>query len=302
MSLQDGRLTPEQIKNNQAAIDRVVLKSNLECFKLSNGLRPGMLSVFIGPKGNGKSALCKTVALDCMASKVKCLHILSEEDSALYKSKIAATAEKYMGARADELLQYLLFDSMLEWSEASLTKSGFMKRLQDLINEHLPDVVMFDNITTSFLSSLHISQQGAVIADLRRIAKESETVFVLVAHTAKNSDPYVRMLTGEDIRGTAETTNTSAYNYVLTTYFRLDKPRAFLYVDKARYHPKVNSTHWELFYDEELGIYIKAEKRSYQDVKDIMAEATKGNSISEMRKKIEELTAIIAGGNYGKKN
>jgi archaellum biogenesis ATPase FlaH len=302
LNIRDGRLTAEEIKKNTAAIDHVVVKSNLECFQLSNGLRPGMLSIFLGPKGNGKSALCKTVSLDCMRSRVKCLHILSEEESSLYKRKIAESAEKYMGDKADELLQYLLFDSMLEWTQGQLTKSGFMKRLQDLINEYLPEVILFDNLTTSFLSSLHISQQGAVIADLRRIAKESETIIVLVAHTAKSSDPYQKMLTGEDVRGTAETTNTSAYNYVLTTFFRLDKPRAFLFVDKARYHPQVNSTYWELFYDQELGIYLKSEKRSYQEVREVMAETSKGVPVKVYKDEIERLQQIIAGGNYGKKN
>lgn len=266
------------------------LEASLACFKGSNGLRPGQLSILLGPKGNGKSALAKTISWDCMKGRVKCLHILSEEQSAIYKSSIAQAAIDNTGDRSSELLSNLYYDSMLEWPREQMNLKSFFTNLYESINEIQPEVLIFDNFTTSFIGDLPIAQQGEAIKALRNMAVKFDIILVCIMHTIKGTDIYKQLISGEDVRGNSSSTNTSAYTYVLSTFFRSETPRAILYVDKARYHPELNQTYWELFYDKEYGIYFKDEKVSYETVKTIMAEGKQGTSINSMvDKRVEHI-------------
>lgn len=281
-----GRMTREDIETLEEATKKQVIKSNLSCFNGTMGIRPGEVSVIVGPKGNGKSALCKTISFDCMRSKAKCLHILSEETSAVYKSGVAEVAQKMMPEKADELLDYLYYDSMLDWHDQYLKFSGFMLRFQQLINEFLPDVIIFDNFSTSFFGSIPIGQQANAVSVLRKIASMSGVCVVLVSHTTKGVDIYRQSITGEDIRGNATITNTGSYNYVLSTFFRNSPPRAFLFIDKARYHTHMNQTYWELCFDSDVGIYVKDTKSSYEQLREVM---TENNQSINLKKQVEAL-------------
>jgi archaellum biogenesis ATPase FlaH len=295
--ISSGVLSDDDRNEIDRSINETRLEASLACFKASNGLRPGQLSVMLGPKGNGKSALSKTISFDAMKDRKKCLHILSEEQSSIYKSKLAFKVEETLGARSGDLLSYLLYDSMLDWPKEQLTLKGFFTNLYQTINELQPEIVIFDNFTTSFIGDLPIQQQGEAVKALRNMAAKFDIILVCIMHTVKGTDVYKQILSGEDVRGNSSSTNTSAYNYVLSTYFRSEIPRAILFIDKARYHPDLNQTYWELFYDKESGIYVKDEKVSYETVKMIMAEGKMGNSIDKLIE--SKLDKILKGRGNG---
>lgn len=283
--IESGRLSDADREKIKVAKERCVVKSQLGFLQGSNGLRPGEVSILLAPKGMGKSTMCKTISWECMASNAKCLHILSEEISGVYKSNIAETAQKVIGERSGEKLDLLLFSSMLDWKESELTYEGFFYKLNEMLAEHVPDVVIFDNFSTSTFGNMHTNVQFKAINDLRKMASETEMCFVIVLHTVKNTDITKKILSGEDVRGNSNSTNTGSYNYVLTTYFG-EKPRAFIFVDKARYHGEVNQTYWELMFDPVSELYVKDKKVDRAELKQAQAELSGG---VDMKKQVEKM-------------
>jgi RecA-family ATPase len=248
--------------------------SRLDVFKCTNGIRPNEFSVIVGPSGNGKSTLCKTISVECAIGGKTCYHILSEERSDVYMSTISSVFEKMCdGKSPDKYLERLFFESMLDWDEKERNVEHFFTNLEDVINDLCPDMVIFDNFTTSFMGELNINVQASMIARLRKMAAAYEIAIVGVFHTAKGTDIYKRILDGESVRGNASTTNAGAYNYVLSTYFRTKPARAIIHIDKARYHSEANKTYYEMLYDKELGIFVKDKKIEYNDIKKILDDA-----------------------------
>jgi RecA-family ATPase len=257
--------------------------SRLDVFKCTNGIRPNEFSVIVGPSGNGKSTLCKTISVECAIGGKICYHLLSEEKSSVYKGVIAKTFEKMCGDKSPhKFLERLYFESMLDWDENQRNIDYFFENLEDVINDLCPDMVIFDNFTTSFMGELNINVQAAMIARLRKMAASYEIAIVGVFHTAKGTDIYKRVLDGESVRGNASTTNAGAYNYVLSTYFRTKPARAIIHIDKARYHSDANKTYYEMLYDKELGIYVRDMKIEYNDIKKILDDAN-GRKKNESR-------------------
>lgn len=269
-----GIITPQDRALIDIALSEERFKSRLSVFSSTKGLRPGELSVVVGPSGNGKSTLCKTISTETAINGVKCFHLLSEEKAEIYKVGIASVFEKMTsGKNTDSFLQNLLFESMLDWDEKEENLDFFFSYLEAVINTHLPEMVIFDNFTTSFIGDLHIAQQGVAINRLRKLASSYDIAIVAVFHTSKGSDLYTKILDGDSVRGHASSTNKGSYNYILSTYFRLKQPRAILFLHKTRYHKETMQTYWELFFDKDLGIYTSSKQVNYEDVRDIMEEA-----------------------------
>ena len=247
--------------------------SELEVFKCTNGIRPGEFSVIVAPSGNGKSTLCKTISIECATSKKRCYHLLSEEVVDVYKAPIASTISKshLTPDEQDEVLNNLFFETMLDWKPEEETLDYLFSYLEDVMNEHAPEMIIFDNFTTSFVGELNISLQGKAIKMFRKFAAAYDIAIIGVFHTTKGSDIYKQILSGEDVRGNSTSTNAGSYNYILSTYFRADKPRTFLLLDKARYHSKFNKTFWELKFHPLLEIFTGCERSSYEEIKELVS-------------------------------
>ena len=93
--------------------------------------------------------------------------------------------------------------------------------------------------------------------DLRKLAAHYKIAIVSVIHTRKGVNIYQSMVDAEDVRGNATGVNTASYNLVITTYFKTQPPRAFVQIDKARYHPDANKKIYELKYDTKLNLYTQ---------------------------------------------
>lgn len=274
--IKNGVMTKQEALEATIAREQERFKSTLECFKITRGIRPGELSVIVGQQGNGKSSLCKTISMSCGINQVKCYHLLSEEMSSVYKSSIyKAFYYAANGKPFNKFLEVLFFESMLDWEKTEMNLASFLAHIEEVINEIQPEMIIFDNFSTSFLGSLSIDKQGEAIQSLRKMAAIYDIAIVGVFHTAKGTDLYKKVLSGEDVRGNASSTNGGAYNYILATYFRVDPPRAFLAIDKARHHPEANKTYWELVYDKELQIYKGDKKVSYEYVVSVIEEANR---------------------------
>lgn len=266
-----GVMSEEDIAEMDTAKNTKKFISSLKVFNSTMGIRPNEFSVIVAQAGNGKSTLCKTISTECAIAGKKCYHLLSEEKTSVYKATIANVFEKMtQGKNTNSYLEKLFFESMLDWDESQLKIGYFFDYLEDVINDLCPDMVIFDNFTTSFMNTLPIGVQGDMISRFRKIASAYDIAILGVFHTAKGTDLYKRVLDGEDVRGNSSTTNAGSYNYVLSTYFRTNPPRAVINIDKARYHPEANKSFYELYYDKALGIYTKDMKIDYEIVKGII--------------------------------
>lgn len=276
-------MTEEDLNQIKISRDEQRFYSNLNVFKSTNGIRPSELSAIVGPSGNGKSTLCKTISFECAVGGKKCYHLLSEEKDSIYKSAIYEVFKKASGGKnVDKFLSNLLFETMLDWKPEELKLKNFLSYIEKVIDEQDPEMIIFDNFTTSFIGSLPISAQGDAIVELRKIAAFYEIAIISVFHTAKGTDIYKKILDGEDVRGNASSTNAGAYNYILSTYFRGETPRAFLNVDKARYHKDANKKYYELVFDKNMGIYTEDKPIKYEEIKHIIEEI---NELSRKKKK-----------------
>lgn len=281
MHFETGSLTEEQ--KIELEITREVKLCNSKLKGMNQlGIAPrGELTTLLGPKGNGKSAMIKTIICEASSQNVKVLTVLSEERVLSYKkgiSDVFAELKKIDWSKNyEKYLENCLYTSIISWDPPDRNLNFLKKLIRKAVKEHNVELVLFDNYTTSFLGNANVSAQGGSISDLRDLASELDISLLAVYHTAKGSNPYTKILDGEDVRGNATSTNTAANNYVLTTFFELDPPRSFLHIDKARYHPAVNKTFWELRYDKDLGIFIQDVKTDAKKIRAITSELKKIN-------------------------
>jgi archaellum biogenesis ATPase FlaH len=257
----DGILTDEEKLEIEISKNSKLYHSNITSLN-EIGIAPkGELTTVLAPKGMGKTTFIKTIIAGAAANKLKTLIILSEEKVARYKEIVCENFYKHFDKEfADERLKYLSFTSMIDWGKQDKSMEMFLAFIDKEVREKNYLLVILDNFNTSFFSDLSISKQGEAIQETRRLAGLRDIALMVVFHTTKGLDIHDKMIDGEDVRGNATSTNTAGYNLVLTTYFRLKPVRTVLHIDKARYHPKMNKTYWELIYDETRGLFTHDKK------------------------------------------
>lgn len=276
MKLDDGIITESQMHEITTASTLRLFNSTLESLHGVGVAPKGELTTMIGPKGNGKSAFIKTILYQACIQNVKVLTILSEEKTYIYKKPInEVVVNSFPEEKAKENLTNVLFTSMLDWPEESKNTGSFLAKLENIVDEQEVDMVILDNFTTSFFGRLHINEQSKAAEKLREFASVKNISMLVVAHTIKGINQYQSMITGEDVRGNATLVNISAYVYVLTTFFRCNPPRAFLYIDKARYFSDFNQTYWELKFEKSLGVYTEDKKVSASFIEALMGQIRK---------------------------
>lgn len=271
MRVEHGTLSLEE-RSSEARRDDVYFKSRLGCFNSFNGIQRGELTTLTAPKGMGKSTFVKTVITEALCSNRTVLTILSEERTDAYKKPIAECIESVIkdDAECSVTLENSYYASMMDWDRDQKNLDYFLESLENAINTYQIDLVVFDNITTSFIEQMPIGKQGAAIDALRSMAYHYDIGLMCVFHTAKGTNIYNRLIDGEDVRGNAVSINAGSYNLVLTTFFRTNPPRSFIHIDKARYHAKANKTYWELGYSKKYGLFLKDRQSSAAIVEGII--------------------------------
>ena len=281
-----AEITEQDKREIDSSIHKQKFVSMLDCFKVHNGIRPSEFSVIVGKSGQGKSSLCKTIISEVAVNGYNSLVFLSEEKTSVYKQSMHKGLT--MASKdASAFLKRINITSMLDWKPEQKTEKKFFYYLEKYINEFESELVVFDNFTTSFMGSLPISKQGEIIDKFRLLASAYDIAIISAFHTQKGSDQYKRVLDGEDVRGNATATNAGSYNYILSTYFRLEKPKAILTIDKARYHPRANKTYWELEYNVETGMYYRAREVNYDYVAGLLDDVREQQEEYKKKKKLK---------------
>lgn len=284
MKMHDGTMTTEEVEDIENEIKAQHFASRFNCFNIHKGIRKGELSTVIAPYGMGKSTFIRTMVCELLKQHKKTYLFLSEEKPGFYKLPILKAFKKDLKAGDPNLyLKNLNIQSQLEMEEKNRRLSVFLKNLEDTIQERDVEALIFDNFTTSFLGRSRIDVQAQTVEALKELASKYSVAFILVVHTAKGTNIYQDIPTGENVRGNATTTNVGSYNYVLTTYFRLERPRAFVIVDKARYHSKANKKVFELIYNEQSELFSHDEPSSFEIMQAIMAKLKKNSGNINVR-------------------
>jgi len=276
MIFEQGALNQEQKLNIEINLNKKLFKSNLKSLDGIGVAPSGELTTVIGPRGNGKSAFVKTVLSEACSQNVKTLVILSEETTLAYKKPICDIINgRFKTIEASNKLNNIYYTSMLNWTENLKNIDCAMFSIEKIVREQNIEFIVFDNFTTSFFGRVNISEQGRAIEKFRNFANKLDISLLVVFHTQKGANPYVKLLDGDDVRGNATSTNTAANNYVLTTFFKCVPPRSFLHIDKARYNPGFNKTYWELRFNNEAGIYVEDIRRDPSFIEALQSELRK---------------------------
>lgn len=203
--------TSEDQETYEQKMREVHFHSGLGFLNSHNGLRRGSMHLILGTTGGGKSTLVRTLIRDLIFNPKNNLQLgvwLSEETVEDYKRQVA-----YGMPAHDRLLSTCAFSEL----EAKASKKITFFEWLDF---YKPDVLIFDNITTSEMyNDLSAKEQGAFAAKLKELTTKYNMATILIAHTdAKATDSMGRLINLTDIRGSKNLPNLVEFAYILQRF------------------------------------------------------------------------------------
>jgi hypothetical protein len=255
--------TQEEQDAYEKSTREVHFSSKLGFLNAHNGFRRGCLHLLIGTTGGGKSTLVRTILRDLIFNKENDAHIgiwLSEETVSDYKAQIAAgmpSHERLLKTEAISELDVNASEMMLiEWLE--------MVR---------PDVVLFDNITTSkFYMDKRPAEQAAFATRIKGLSKKLNIAMVVVAHTdASVSDSQKGLISINQIRGSKTICNLAEFAYVLQRFAVGDGFFPTIRVVKSRSQNLIHGLYM-LKYDDRLRSYTEDNPINFEKFKEVYAQ------------------------------
>lgn len=208
-------LIPKEDHEKLVEDERTIYNESDFRFLLShNGLRPGCLHLFLGDAGAGKSTLVRSIVPDFVArnQEKNCLVYLSEETEKEFIKD--AGKNSFDGLGRVEVYSELT-DSTIK------DPDDVFKRMYHLYKEHRPDLLIYDNITTSKLyMDRDIKSQSEVAIRLKNMALFMKIPVVIFAHTgAEVTENLNRLISKNDIRGSKTIVNVAHFFYILQTFY-----------------------------------------------------------------------------------
>lgn len=131
---------------------------------------------------------------------------------------------------------------------------------------------------------------------LKELAIGFDIPIILVAHTVKDFDVYNTKMRGDSVRGNATTANVGSYTYCVSTFFRGEKPRTFINVDKARYHGKAQKKYYELQYDNDLELFTEDKPVTEKEFEDAQKEVKQVKRINVWVQQQKKWTMLLTHG------
>ena len=279
-------LKKEERSEIKEILDSVKFPSRFNFLSDHKGLRTREISLLIAPKGGSKSTLVKTILSDLAASQKQCYVLLSEEDpqSFLYALNQGFESMLSDASTSEKFLNNIFVQNQSEIPRGLTTSiSGFINYLREMVIALGIKAIIFDNISTSFLTRFRIDVQQQAIEELKELAIELDIAFLIVIHTAKGTNIQRNLFSGEDVRGNMASSNIASYIYALHTYFNCNPPRSFIYTDKARYHRQANKQVYELEFDNKTGLFLKDKKSSYDTLLNMISNRKQRKGVNENR-------------------
>lgn len=235
-----------------------------------NGFRPSCLHVLLGTTGAGKTTLTRTILQDICKDK-KVLWYSTEETHEQFQAQNA-----YSGFVDYENIRFFSEHDVIErLNNDTSNLDGFIKQFEWAIAEHAPDIIFFDNITTSVFYDQNPKAKDLTL-QLRSLIRRYNFPMFLVAHTGSHIKEN-QWFSAADIRGVRNIAVTAEYLYCLMR-FRAEREGqvklwSFVHVDKSRLHGGGKEV-YRLAYDQTSRTIISDTQMSY----DAFREFVKGHS------------------------
>ena len=204
--------TAEEQADFEKESKEVQFRSSLGFLNAHNGLRRGSFHLVLGTTGGGKSTLVRTLLRDFLFKKendgLSVALWLSEETVRSYKQQLAKSMPSHdillnAHAQSEQEIINVKELSLFEW-----------------LNTLQPDVLIFDNITTSELyEAKKPDEQIRFAKKLKAFTQKTNCATILIAHTsAEITDSVERLLTVNDIRGSKAISNLTEFAYILQRF------------------------------------------------------------------------------------
>lgn len=270
----NGAIGFEKMKEVQLSLRKSSFPTNFNFLATHSGLRKAELSLLISPNGSGKSTLVRTIVFELLKAGKKVLIYLSEEQACYYISPLYQCAYIMMRnneSGANELMRNLFVISAFD-KDKIRTVNGVISKMREAIATEFIDAIFIDNFTASFFGNGTIKEQGDAVMSLKELAIDFDLPVILVAHTTKAFDVYTQDMRGDSVRGNATTANVGSYNYCISTFWRGEKPRSIVYIDKARYHGRSQKRFFELDFDKDFELFTSDKEISEKEFNDAKKE------------------------------
>ena len=256
-----GFISKEEADRLQQEARTVYIHSKLGFLNAHNGLRPGCIHTLMGMSHAGKSTMVRTLVRDFAfnpenSKKKLKMHIrLSEESVEEFRRELS-----YGVPESERMLDITISSEM----EDGLNQAG----LHELIASVQPDVLIYDNITTSrYYSSKRPGEQAQWCAWMKKISKDLKTATILVAHTGTEiTESLSRLINMNDLRGAKDLVNLSEFFYVFQRFEMKDSYYPILWVSKHRGQELINKYYY-LDYAPAVRSFVRDQAITFDQVK-----------------------------------
>jgi KaiC/GvpD/RAD55 family RecA-like ATPase len=226
-------------------------RSRFSFINVHKGFRPGCMHVLLSTTGAGKTTMARSILAD-VASERKVLWYSTEETHEQFETQLA-----YSNLHNTNKIRFVSEQTLMDRIDNKYDDvAGFMHQFDWAIDEVNPDIIFFDNITTSLMYD-HNMKASLVTRQLRKLMREKNLPLFMIAHTEsriKNNEWFE----SNNIRGFKDITNTAEYVYCLYRYnvvvSGVPYMAAFINVDKSRLHDGAKFI-YKLEYDRDLKLY-----------------------------------------------
>ena len=229
---------------------QIDFRSNINVFLNHNGIRRGKMHLFIAPTGVGKSTFVRTMVVDFIKNnpKKKMLIWLTEESREDFMEEVANCLPAH--EKIKDIVQVITEQHLDEDSDSKKTK----KDIEEIVSHFEYDLLVVDNITTSYLYETSPTEQGKVARWLKSLCKNDVAVFV-IAHTGGQiQESSNKLLDENDIRGSKILCNLTEFLYILQPFFVGNALRQFVITKKHR-GQELKSKYIKLEYNKDLRIF-----------------------------------------------
>lgn len=258
--------TPEDQEKYEADLRETHFASTLGFLNAHNGFRRGNLHLCLGTTGGGKSTLVRTIIRDFLFNKANTKFnlglALSEETVLEYKRQVS------YGVPSHNVLLNTIAVSELE-QPVNWNKKHFF----DWLRTYLPDLMIYDNITTSkWYMDMPVKEQARFAVELKSITKEINCAMVLIAHTDANiTDGIDRLIHINDIRGSKSICNLVEFAYILQRFEIGDKFYPTIRTVKHRSQDLVHGL-YSLDYDKRTRSFTSDHALNFEKFKEVFSE------------------------------
>lgn len=214
--IQSGSMTEGEQKILITEANTQHNKSDFHFLNEHKGWRPGKIHLAMAPTGAGKSTLIRSIIWDYLINNPfrRVFLWLTEESANDFKTEFAKLK------LPQEQAKYLYIGSEQDVEgELSMKKIAFAEGLKQV----MPDIVFFDNITTSqFYVGRKPEEQASFSMYIKRMCKNEDIPFVIIAHSGGGIQMGKRLIELNDIRGTKDIVNIAEFAYILQRFRVVD--------------------------------------------------------------------------------